>query len=50
MFKKKLHLFLISSDDLFEREVLGETNFISIYYLEYGDPDEEDMKKLQVYC
>ncbi len=29
-------------DDLFEREVLGETNFISIYYLEYG----EDMADL----
>ena len=29
-------------DDLFERDVLGETNFISIYYLEYGE-DEEDL-------
>ncbi len=29
-------------NDLFEREVLGETNFISIYYLEYG----EDMADL----
>ena len=29
-------------DDLFEREVLGETNFISIYYLEYGE-DMDDL-------
>ena len=28
-------------DDLFEREVLGETNFISIYYLEYGEDDDD---------
>ena len=27
-------------DDLFEREVLGDTNFISIYYLEYGEDME----------
>ena len=32
-------------DDLFEREVLGETNFISIYYLEYGE-DEDDLKEI----
>ena len=32
-------------DDLFEREVLGETNFISIYYLEYGE-DEEDLLEI----
>ena len=29
-------------DDLFEREVLGEISFISIYYLEY-DEGEEDL-------
>jgi len=28
-------------DELFEREVLGETNFISIYYLEYGEDDDD---------
>lgn len=28
-------------DDLFEREVSGDTNFISIYYLEYGETDED---------
>ena len=32
-------------DDLFEREVLGETNFISIYYLEYGE-DQEDLEEI----
>ena len=32
-------------DDLFEREVLGETNFISIYYLEF-DEDEDDLKEI----
>ena len=33
------------TDDLFEREVLGETNFISIYYLEFGE-DEDDLKEI----
>ncbi len=28
-------------DDLFQREVHGETNFVSVYYLEYGDNDED---------
>ena len=32
-------------DNLFEREVLGETNFISIYYLEYGE-DIEDLQEI----
>jgi len=32
-------------DDLFEREVLGEINFISIYYLEY-DEEEDDLKEI----
>ena len=32
-------------DDLFEREVLGETNFISIYYLEYGE-DLDDLVEI----
>ena len=32
-------------DELFEREVLGETNFISIYYLEY-DEGEEDLQEI----
>ena len=32
-------------DDLFEREVLGETNFISIYYLEYGE-DDDDLEEI----
>ncbi len=32
-------------NDLFEREVLGETNFISIYYLEYGE-DDDDLQEI----
>jgi hypothetical protein len=32
-------------DDLFEREVLGKINFISIYYLEY-DEGEEDLQEI----
>ena len=32
-------------DDLFQREVLGETNFVSVYYLEYGE-DEDDFREI----
>ena len=32
-------------DDIFEREVLGDINFISIYYLEY-DEGEEDLQEI----
>ena len=28
-------------DDLFQREVQGETNFVSVYYFEYGDDSHE---------
>ena len=28
-------------DDLFQREVQGETNFVSVYYIEYGENDED---------
>jgi len=28
-------------DDLFQREVKGDTNFVSVYYLEYGDDDND---------
>ncbi len=28
-------------DDLFQREVEGETNFVSVYYLEYGDEGDD---------
>jgi len=28
-------------DDLFKREVQGETNFVSVYYLEYSEDDED---------
>ena len=33
------------TDDLFEREVQGVTNFVSVYYLEYGD-DGEDLQEI----
>ena len=33
------------NDDLFQREVQGETNFVSVYYLEYGD-DGEDLQEI----
>jgi len=32
-------------DDLFQREVKGETNFVSVYYLEYGD-DGDDLQEI----
>ena len=32
-------------DDLFQREVKGDTNFVSVYYLEYGD-DVEDLQEI----
>ena len=28
-------------DELFQREVLGETNFVTVYYLEYGEFQED---------
>ena len=32
-------------DDLFQREVKGDTNFVSVYYLEYGD-DGDDLQDI----
>ncbi|MDH3314013.1 MAG: hypothetical protein OEL84_11475 [Nitrosopumilus sp.] len=32
-------------DDLFQREVNGETNFVTVYYLEYGEY-EEDLQEI----
>lgn len=32
-------------DDLFLREVKGDTNFVSVYYLEYGD-DGDDLQEI----
>jgi hypothetical protein len=29
------------TDELFHREVDGDTNFISVYYMEYGEDDED---------
>jgi hypothetical protein len=38
--KKPSFVFNIQ-DDLFEREINNDTNFISVYYLEYGESDED---------
>ncbi len=32
-------------DDLFQREVQGDTNFVSVYYLEYSD-DGDDLQEI----
>ena len=32
-------------DDLFQREIQGKTNFISVYYMEYGE-DDEDLQEI----
>ena len=32
-------------DDLFQRQVKGDTNFVSVYYLEYGD-DGDDLQEI----
>jgi len=32
-------------DDLFQREIQGKTNFVSVYYLEYGE-DDEDLQEI----
>ena len=37
---KRTFVFNIT-DDLFERDVEGETNFVSVYYWEYGEDAEE---------
>jgi len=42
--EKTSFLFNIK-DDLFVREVNGETNFVSVYYLEYGD-DGDDLQEI----
>ena len=39
--QEKISFVFNIKDDLFERETDGETNFISVYYLEYGDSDED---------
>ena len=42
--EKTSFLFNIK-DDLFQREVQGDTYFVSVYYLEYGD-DGEDLQEI----
>lgn len=39
--QEKISFVFNIKDDLFERETEGGTNFISVYYLEYGDSDED---------
>lgn len=36
----KISFIFNITDDLFEREVNGETNFVSVYYIEYGEEDD----------
>lgn len=38
---EKLSFVFSVTDELFEREVSGQMNFISIYYIEYGESDED---------
>jgi hypothetical protein len=41
-YKQEKTSFVFSMDeDLFERESEGKTNFVSVYYLEYGDSQED---------
>lgn len=39
--QNKISFVFEIKEDLFERETEGETNFISVYYLEYGDSEED---------
>ena len=39
--QEKTSFVFTVNDDLFQREVQGETNFVSVYYIEYGDNDED---------
>lgn len=41
----KISFMFNIKDDLFQRETEGETNFVSVYYLEYGD-SEEDVREI----
>lgn len=39
--QEKPYFVFTIDDDLFEREAEGTMNFVSVYYLEYGDSDED---------
>ena len=39
--QEKISFVFNVRDHLFEREVIGETNFVSVYYLEYGEEGED---------
>ena len=39
--QEKTSFIFNMNEDLFEREATGEMNFVSVYYLEYGDSEED---------
>ena len=43
--QEKTSFVFSMKDELFQREVKGETNFVSVYYLEYGD-DGDDLQQI----
>jgi hypothetical protein len=43
--QNKISFVFDIKDDLFQRETVGNTNFISVYYLEYGN-SEEDIREI----
>ena len=43
--QEKISFVFNIKDDLFMRETEGNTNFVSVYYLEYGDSDD-DIKEI----
>ena len=43
--QNKISFVFDIKDDLFQRETEGKTNFISVYYLEYGN-SQEDIKEI----
>lgn len=43
--QEKISFVFNIKDDLFMRETKGRTNFVSVYYLEYGDSDD-DIKEI----
>lgn len=43
--QEKISFVFNIKDDLFMRETEGSTNFVSVYYLEYGDSDD-DIKEI----
>jgi len=42
--QEKISFMFDIRDELFERETADKTNFVSVYYLEYGDSEEDSME------